>query len=621
MPNLDHLYTPDNRTQAFEHHEHGLLVSLAGPGTGKTHSLLKRAAALGSTGVPLDAICYLTFIKGIADEFVEDYIEEFGTEHYAAQRPRISTLHSFACRLIRNLGYQIGFDGELFFDNIADKHTDTSDTILKDLFPFLYGPHCATIPQLRSHLSQVKQAWQDTTDPNALPDPIPTILPITLDLLRAFRVLDWDQTVPIASYLLNRANPIPEWIRQISHYFIDEFQDFNKAEQNIIFLLSGFATSTVIVGDDNQSLFSGRGGSPNGIRVLYSNPLYDQVSLIKCFRCRENIVQAANRFQAFMSPDARPMLSHKDDGFIISYKFKSAKAEFAFLKDLLNSYIAQMPDPPKLKQGTVCLFPSRKQLDFYFSNLSPHVPCVNRKSQPSQERLWLERVLHLIRRPGQRFLQRLLLNRLDAVKPRHHRDIVHRVIERDCDLTSAIDSLLIDGTLTGNAATQCRLFYDFIIGVEAHDIAFIAGHLAKKLQLDQAHVTASLESFLQQIDLPEIDDLVTKFADNIYPQSAQPPEDPKSILFLTMHSSKGLTRKNVVLPGLEAAWLPSQDNSQSLDEKQRLFYVAITRATDSVIITYPLNRSKGDPMNYNIPGRGKVSPFVIASGIDNAYYA
>ena len=487
--------------------------------------------------------------------------------------------------------------------------------------PYLYGPNCTTIPQLRSHLSRVKQAWQDTTDPNALPDPIPTILPITLDLLRAFRVLDWDQTVPIASVLLNRANPIPEWIRQISHYFIDEFQDFNKAEQALILLFSNLATSIVIVGDDDQSLFSGRGGSPNGIRALYSNPSHDQVSLIKCFRCRENIVQAANRFQTFMRLDSRPMLPHKDDGFVISYKFKSTKAEFAFLTNLLTSYIAQMPDPPKPKQGTVCLFPSWKQLDFYFSNLSPRIPCVRRKFQPSPERLWLESVLHLIRRPGQRFLQRLLLNRLEAVKPRHSRDIVHRVVERDCDLTAAINSLLTDGTLTGNAATQCRLFCDFLNGVEAQDIASIAGHLAKTLRLDQAQVAAGLESFLQQIDLPEIDDLVAKSADYIYPQSAQPPEDPKSILFLTMHGSKGLTRKNVVLPGLESAWLPSQDNSQSLDEKKRLFYVAITRATDSVIITYPLNRSKGDPFNYNTPGRGKVSPFVTASGIADIYHA
>jgi superfamily I DNA/RNA helicase len=438
--------------------------------------------------------------------------------------------------------------------------------------------------------------------------------------LCAFRVVDWDQTIPIVLDILKRADSVPDWIHQISHYFVDEFQDFNQAEQALILLLSSFATSTVIVGDDDQSLFSGRGGSPEGIRALYSSPAHDQVSLVKCFRCRENIVQAANRFQAFMRPNPRPMLPHKDNGSIISYRFKSTKAEFAFLTDLLTSYIAQMPDPLKPKQGSVCLFPSWKQLDFYFSNLSQNVPCIRRKFQPSPERLWLERVLHLIRRPGQRFRQRLLLNRLEAVKPRHRNNIVHRVLERDCDVIEAIDSLLTDGTITGDAAVQCRLFCDFQNSIAEQDVATIASHIAMTLSLDQVQVGTGLELFLQQIELPEIDDLVTKYSDYIYPQSAQPPENPKSILFLTMHSSKGLTRRNVVLPSLEAAWLPSLDSLQDLNEKQRLFFVAITRATDSVVITYPLNRSKGDPMNYNTPGRGKVSPFVPAARIADVYH-
>jgi DNA helicase-2/ATP-dependent DNA helicase PcrA len=620
MPNLDHLYTADSRTKAFERHEHGLLVSLAGPGTGKTYSLLKRIAALTSADFPFESICYLTFIKEITNSFIEDYVDEFGVEQYTAAKPRISTLHSFACRLIRNLGYQVGLDGELFFDNIADKHTDTADTLLNDLLPYIYSPLCSTIPQLRNHLNQVKQAWRDTRDPNILTDPIPTILPTTLDILRTFRVIDWDYTVPIAIDLLNSANPVPDWIRQISHYLIDEFQDFNNAEQALIHVLSDHAISTVIVGDDDQSLYSSRGGSPSGIRALYSDPRFDQISLIKCFRCRDNIVHAANRFQAYMSPNPRPMLPNKNNGSVQSYRFKSTKVELAFLTDLLTSYVTQMPDPPKPKQGSVCLFPSWKQLDFYFSNLSLTIPCVKRKFQATPERLWLERVLFLIRSPKQRFLQRLLLNRLEILKPRYRKSIVNRVLERDCNLAVAIDSLLTDGTLTDNVATECHRFFDFLNNVEAQNLAAVADNIATTLSLDQSHILACLELFLQQLDLPEIDDLVTKSSDSIYPQSAQPPEDPKSILFLTMHGSKGITRKNVVLPGLEAAWLPSQDDSQDINEKQRLFYVAITRATDSVIITYPLNRSKGDPMNYDTPGRGEASPFVTASGIADNYH-
>ena len=46
MANLDHLYEVDKRFRAFESHDEGSLVSLAGPGTGKTYSILRRVATL-----------------------------------------------------------------------------------------------------------------------------------------------------------------------------------------------------------------------------------------------------------------------------------------------------------------------------------------------------------------------------------------------------------------------------------------------------------------------------------------------------------------------------------------------------------------------------------------------
>jgi superfamily I DNA/RNA helicase len=54
------------------------LVCLAGPGTGKTYSLLARTAALTARSHPADSICYLTFIREISKAFVDDYIQRFG---------------------------------------------------------------------------------------------------------------------------------------------------------------------------------------------------------------------------------------------------------------------------------------------------------------------------------------------------------------------------------------------------------------------------------------------------------------------------------------------------------------------------------------------------------------
>ena len=137
MANLDLTYGPNDRVRAFENHNTGFLISLAGPGTGKTFSFLKRIRALTARDILQDSVCYLTFIKEISNAFIQDYVQEFTRESYEANRPRISTLHSFACRLLRNQGFQIGYDGELYFINSVETETDAANTLLEDLLPLI----------------------------------------------------------------------------------------------------------------------------------------------------------------------------------------------------------------------------------------------------------------------------------------------------------------------------------------------------------------------------------------------------------------------------------------------------------------------------------------------------
>ena len=64
MANLDDVYEIDHRVLAFENHQANLLISLAGPGTGKTYSFLRRLRTLVSRdSIQPQEICYLTFIR------------------------------------------------------------------------------------------------------------------------------------------------------------------------------------------------------------------------------------------------------------------------------------------------------------------------------------------------------------------------------------------------------------------------------------------------------------------------------------------------------------------------------------------------------------------------------
>src|SRR5439155_20055999 len=195
-----------------------------------------------------------TYSMEDAKPFLLDVNVPYGHMSYDINKPQNSTLHSFACQLLRNWRYRVGYDGVLYFSNTADRRSDAADTFLADLLPLATRDGCRTVAQLRAHIETIKEAWRDLDDPAGLPAPVPAILATTLPLLRAFRLVGWDQTIPLASGLLND-DLSPNWIAKINRYFIDEFQDFNAAEQELIARLAADANSVVVVGDDDQSVY------------------------------------------------------------------------------------------------------------------------------------------------------------------------------------------------------------------------------------------------------------------------------------------------------------------------------------------------------------------------------
>jgi DNA helicase-2/ATP-dependent DNA helicase PcrA len=439
--------------------------------------------------------------------------------------------------------------------------------------------------------------------------------------MRAYRLVDWDQTIPMAHDLFEKLSGYPDWISQIRHYLIDEYQDFNRAEQAFITRLRSIAASSVIVGDDNQSLYSGRGGSPDGLRQLYSDAECDQATLVKCRRCKSQIVEAANAFMTPTPGNSRRMEPHEAGGELVAYLFKSSKAEVAFLKDFLARSIQELPETAGPKDGIVCLFPSWRVLDFYYDQIAPELPCAKRKGILNPTRLSLERVLRLIARPNQRFLERLILEEYSSIKPRHKKDMLRVILERDISPTRAIETMISEGAFIGPAAEGASQYVEFCSVLSSREPDSIADALSPRLKQESLTVRHQVEEFIATEGTVDQDEAIRRACDALLPESAVPPEDLRTILFLTIHGAKGLTKKTVVMPGLEEAWLPGAAGGDVLEERRRMFYVALTRATDYVLITAPRTRARGDPLNYATPGLGAISPFVVQAGIHCTYHA
>src|SRR5439155_20092092 len=115
----------------------------------------------------------------------------------------------------------------------------------------------------------------------------------------------------------------------------------------------------------------------------------------------------------------------------------------------------------------------------------------------------------------------------------------------------------------------------------------ISSVIARVLNVKEMLVFNEVQKLIDADDDLAKEDLVATICDNVLPETAVQPQNPGAILFLTMHGSKGLTKKTVVIPGLEQAWLPGNATGIVLSERKRLFYVAITRATDNLVLTFP----------------------------------
>ena len=98
-------------------HAEGVLVVNAGPGTGKTFSLVQKVGRLMQENVEPDTIYYLTFVNSIVDAFKCD-IKKPVAEHGLGVDPdalgiHISTLHSLAFKVVKTYAAQLHLSGHL----------------------------------------------------------------------------------------------------------------------------------------------------------------------------------------------------------------------------------------------------------------------------------------------------------------------------------------------------------------------------------------------------------------------------------------------------------------------------------------------------------------------------
>ena len=264
-------------------HQGGPLLVLAGPGTGKTTTLVESVAARIARGGDPERILVLTFSRKAAVELRDRMALRIG----AARAPQATTFHSFCYALVR--AHQ---DNDLFVEPLRLLSGPEQDVTVRELLAGqadlerLGLAHVRWPDELRACLTtrgfadEVRAVLARSRElglgPGALdafarrigrPDwrAAATFLAEYLDVLDLQGVLDYAELVHRAVLLARRPEAAERLAARYDAVFVDEYQDTDAAQVRLLHALAGGGRTLVAFGDPDQSIYAFRGADVGGI--------------------------------------------------------------------------------------------------------------------------------------------------------------------------------------------------------------------------------------------------------------------------------------------------------------------------------------------------------------------
>ncbi|GGK53339.1 helicase UvrD [Streptomyces flaveus] len=350
-------------------HKGGPLLVLAGPGTGKTTTLVESVAARIGRGTDPERILVLTFSRKAAVELRDRMALRIG----AAGAPQATTFHSFCYALVR--AHQ---DSNLFVEPLRLLSGPEQDVAVRELLagqPDLERlglAHVRWPDELRACLTtrgfadEVRAVLARSRELGLGPDALDSFasrigrpdwraaaafLAEYLDVLDMQGVLDYAELVHRAVLLARRPEVAARLVAQYDAVFVDEYQDTDPAQVRLLHGLAGGGNTLVAFGDPDQSIYAFRGADVNGILEFpEAFPRADgtpaPVEVLRTSRRSGAGLLAATRLLTRRMPltrlPAEKVRAHReltpvqDDGCVEAYTYPTSGTELDNIADILR---------------------------------------------------------------------------------------------------------------------------------------------------------------------------------------------------------------------------------------------------------------------------------------------
>ena len=588
--------------EAVEHGP-GPLVVAAGAGTGKTRTLTARVARLIDSGVPPERILLLTFTRRAAAAMTSR-AAALCSDPGVAQRLWSGTFHAVAHRIVAEHAQHLGL-GEVTVLDPGD---------VTDLIDLLREEHGLTGTEQRLPTSQTladicsRAVNTGVSTRQVIAEQFPWCLDHVErinDLLRALMerkrsrgLLDFDDLLLYWRALLadervgDRLRARWDWV------LVDEYQDVNQIQVDIVSLLRPGGEGLTVVGDDAQAVYGFRGATAEHLLGLHEDlPGSTLVRLTRNFRSGQHILDLANvvrpgRLRLGLVADRGP-------GAVRPTHVRCANADDE-AREVADAVLAAHGEGMPLRDQAVLFrtgtHSSQLEIELRVRGIPFHkyggigyletahvrdlVAAFRVTLNPSDEISWY-RLLTRHRGLGRVSARALAARLVDGAA--HDEVVAEAPAKARTSLGATLERLreAEAAPATADRVEACRRAVEPLLrqhyvdwGRRAADVESVAAAAAGQTDLRSFIADATLDPASVASDWAK-----------------KPHLDDDFLVLSTIHSAKGLEWRSVHLLRATDGSLPSDmalSTAEGVEEEQRLFYVAATRARDSLRIYTPL---------------------------------
>ncbi len=592
-------------------HPEGPLLVLAGPGSGKTRVITRRAAYLVHSGIPARNILAITFTNKAADE-MRQRIQALGV----SRGMWVYTFHALGARLLHELGEpaRVRPNFSIYDEDdglrVMKEALGAAGVSQKALTP---AQACAWISDAKGRLQSPEQCWEAAE--GSQERELARVYEIYQDLLEQRNAVDFDDLLMRPALVLREHAEIVERLNiRFRHVLIDEYQDTNYAQYVIASLLSRHHRNICATGDPDQSIYAWRGADIRNILEFERDfPDARVIRLEENYRSTGNILRAAARLIMHnRRRKAKELWTRNAAGEPVEVWQFSDGAEEAerICQSIADQHAAGRPWSDfaifyrinALSRGFEEALRRRRipyriarGVEFYSRQEIRDVLAYLRVLVNPQDEVALLRIINLPARGlGKASLQRL---RAHAAATGQPLSAVLRAAEQVPGL--------------GGAAQRVRAFVELLDRLrpavqapvsQAVSMVLTASGLEAAYQKErevggedrlanvQELVTAA-RRYEQEVEEPSVPDFLSRVS--LVSDQDAVDENAGCVMLMTLHAAKGLEFPVVFLVGLEQGLLPHEwalREDRDVEEERRLCFVGITRARCRLVISHARER-------------------------------